>query len=162
MALGRVAYPDEGSLRSSMRRGMAWLLSMQNSDGGWGAFDHENNRQFLNHIPFADHNAMLDPSTADVTARVLECLGQMGWPADHPAVERGRAFLRHDQTPDGSWFGRWGVNYIYGTSGVLRALETVRIVATDGLPARRELAALGAESGRRIRRDRSRPTTTRR
>ncbi|HLV96088.1 MAG TPA: squalene--hopene cyclase [Candidatus Acidoferrales bacterium] len=125
MALGRVAYPDEGSLRSSMARGMAWLLSMQNSDGGWGAFDHENNRQFLNNIPFADHNAMLDPSTADVTARVLECLGQMGWPADHPAVERGRAFLRHDQTPDGSWFGRWGVNYIYGTSGVLRALETL-------------------------------------
>ena len=63
---------------------------MQNDDGGWGAFDHENNLDFLNNIPFADHNAMLDPSTADVTARALECLGQMGWPATHPVVERGR------------------------------------------------------------------------
>ena len=71
MALGRVADPDSAPLRSAIRRGLAWLVSMQNSDGGWGAFDHENNLQFLNHIPFADHNAMLDPSTADVTARVL-------------------------------------------------------------------------------------------
>lgn len=125
MALGRVAHPDSRKMRGAVARGLAWLLSMQNSDGGWGAFDHENNRQFLNNIPFADHNAMLDPSTADVTARVLECLGQMGWAANDPAVERGRAFIRHDQTRDGSWFGRWGVNYIYGTSGVLRALETV-------------------------------------
>jgi squalene-hopene/tetraprenyl-beta-curcumene cyclase len=127
MALVRVAFPDSVKMRRSVARGLAWLLSMQNSDGGWGAFDHENNRQFLNNIPFADHNAMLDPSTADVTARVLECLGQMGWPANHPAIERGRAFLRHDQTRDGSWFGRWGVNYIYGTSGVLRALETLDV-----------------------------------
>jgi squalene-hopene/tetraprenyl-beta-curcumene cyclase len=125
MALARVAHPDAAGMRNAIRRGLAWLVSMQNGDGGWGAFDHENNRQFLNNIPFADHNAMLDPSTADVTARVVECFGQMGWPANHPVVERGRAFMRHDQTPDGSWFGRWGVNYIYGTSGVLRALETL-------------------------------------
>jgi squalene-hopene/tetraprenyl-beta-curcumene cyclase len=125
MALGRVADPDSERLRNSMRRGLAWLVSMQNGDGGWGAFDHENNLQFLNHIPFADHNAMLDPSTADVTARTVECLGQMGWPADHPVIQRARAFIRHEQTPDGSWFGRWGVNYVYGTSGVLRALEKI-------------------------------------
>jgi squalene-hopene/tetraprenyl-beta-curcumene cyclase len=104
---------------------------MQNNDGGWGAFDHENNLQFLNNIPFADHNAMLDPSTADVTARAIECLGQMGWSATHPVIERGRAFLRQDQTADGSWFGRWGVNYVYGTSGVLRALETVGMASRD-------------------------------
>jgi squalene-hopene/tetraprenyl-beta-curcumene cyclase len=125
MALGRVADPDSAPLRGSIRRGLAWLISMQNSDGGWGAFDHENNLQFLNHIPFADHNAMLDPSTADVTARVLECLGQFGWSANHPVVDRARDFIKHDQTPDGSWYGRWGVNYLYGTSGVLRALETI-------------------------------------
>ncbi|HTS13656.1 MAG TPA: squalene--hopene cyclase [Candidatus Limnocylindrales bacterium] len=125
MALGRVAEPEPERLRASIRRGVEWLVSMQNNDGGWGAFDHENNLQFLNNIPFADHNAMLDPSTADVTARVVECLGQMGWPATHPAVQRACAFLRHDQTADGSWFGRWGVNYVYGTSGVLRALETI-------------------------------------
>jgi squalene-hopene/tetraprenyl-beta-curcumene cyclase len=125
MALGRVADPEATRLRSAIRRGLAWLVSMQNRDGGWGAFDHQNNLQFLNHIPFADHNAMLDPSTADVTARVIECLGQMGWGASHPAIERGREFLRVDQTEDGSWFGRWGVNYVYGTSGVLRSLETL-------------------------------------
>jgi len=131
MALGRVADPDSAPLRGAIQRGLAWLISMQNSDGGWGAFDHENNLQFLNHIPFADHNAMLDPSTADVTARVIECLGQFGWSATHPVLERGRAFVKHDQTPDGSWYGRWGVNYIYGTSGVLRALETLGLTRTD-------------------------------
>jgi squalene-hopene/tetraprenyl-beta-curcumene cyclase len=125
MALGRVALPEQDRLRGAIRRGVAWLLSMQNRDGGWGAFDHENNVQFLNHIPFADHNAMLDPSTADVTARAMECLGQMGWPAAHPVLQRARAFLHRDQCADGSWFGRWGVNYVYGTSGVLRALENV-------------------------------------
>jgi squalene-hopene/tetraprenyl-beta-curcumene cyclase len=125
MALSRVADPEPARLRAAIRRGLAWLVSMQNGDGGWGAFDHENNLQFLNNIPFADHNAMLDPSTADVTARAMECLGHMGWAATHPVIARALAFLRHDQTADGSWFGRWGVNYVYGTSGVLRALEAV-------------------------------------
>jgi squalene-hopene/tetraprenyl-beta-curcumene cyclase len=131
MALGRVADPEPTRLRNAIKRGLAWLVGMQNNDGGWGAFDHENNLQFLNNIPFADHNAMLDPSTADVTARAIECLGQMGWSATHPVIERGRAFLRQDQTADGSWFGRWGVNYVYGTSGVLRALETVGMASRD-------------------------------
>jgi len=131
MALGRVEDPEPMKLRASIRRGLAWLVSMQNEDGGWGAFDHENNLEFLNNVPFADHNAMLDPSTADVTARALECLGQMGWPATHPAVARGRAFVRHEQESDGSWFGRWGVNYVYGTSGVLRALETLGLGSTE-------------------------------
>ncbi len=108
-----------------------WLLSMQNRDGGWGAFDRDNDRQILCNIPFADHNAMIDPSTADVTARVLECLGRFGWPAEHPVVQRAVGFLTKDQSKDGSWFGRWGVNYVYGTSGVLRALETVSLTAQD-------------------------------
>jgi squalene-hopene/tetraprenyl-beta-curcumene cyclase len=125
MALGRVADPDSGRLRRSMERGLSWLVSMQNADGGWGAFDKNNDLQFLNHIPFADHNAMLDPSTADVTARALECLGHMGWPASHPVMQRAKAFIKCDQTADGSWFGRWGVNYIYGTSGVCRAMEAI-------------------------------------
>src|ERR1700723_4629217 len=125
MALARVADPEPARLRSAIRRGLAWLVSMQNGDGGWGAFDHENNLEFLNNIPFADHNAMLDPSTADVTARAIECLGHMGWPATHPVLQRACAFLRHEQTADGSWFGRWGVNYVYGTSSVLRALENI-------------------------------------
>jgi squalene-hopene/tetraprenyl-beta-curcumene cyclase len=104
---------------------------MQNRDGGWGAFDRDNNRTFLCNIPFADHNAMIDPSTADVTARVVECLGRFGWRAQHPAIQRAVKFLLKDQSADGSWFGRWGVNYIYGSSGVLRALETVSLSTTD-------------------------------
>ncbi|HKQ85167.1 MAG TPA: squalene--hopene cyclase [Candidatus Acidoferrales bacterium] len=131
MGLCRVALPEEERLRGAVRRGIDWLLSMQNRDGGWGAFDHENNLQFLNNIPFADHNAMLDPSTADVTARVVECLGHMGWSANHPVVEQARKFLDKDQTSDGSWFGRWGVNYIYGTSGVLRSLELIGLSNAD-------------------------------
>ena len=131
MALQRVKFPDPKRMEAAVRRGIQWLLSMQNRDGGWGAFDRDNNKAFLCNIPFADHNAMIDPSTADVTARVLECLGRYGWPAEHPAVQRGLKFLLQDQCEDGSWFGRWGVNYVYGTSGVLRALETVSLAAKD-------------------------------
>jgi squalene-hopene/tetraprenyl-beta-curcumene cyclase len=131
MALQRVKYPDPKRMQAAVRRGIQWLLSMQNRDGGWGAFDRDNNKAFLCNIPFADHNAMIDPSTADVTARVLECLGRFGWPAEHPAVQRGLQFLVKDQCDDGSWFGRWGANYVYGTSGVLRALETVSLTAKE-------------------------------
>ena len=131
MALQRVKFPDEKRMEAALRRGIQWLLSMQNLDGGWGAFDRDNDKQLLCNIPFADHNAMIDPSTADVTARVLECLGRFGWPADHPVVRKAVGFLMLDQCKDGPWFGRWGVNYVYGTSGVLRALETVSLSAQD-------------------------------
>ena len=131
MALQRVKYPDTARMEAAMRRGIQWLLSMQNHDGGWGAFDRDNDRKFLCNIPFADHNAMIDPSTADVTARVVECLGRYGWSAEHPIIQRAVKFLLQDQCKDGSWFGRWGVNYIYGTSGVLRALETVSLATRE-------------------------------
>ena len=131
MALQRVKIPDEKRMEAAIRRGIQWLLSMQNRDGGWGAFDRDNSRRYICNIPFADHNAMIDPSTADVTARVLECLGRFGWPAEHPAVQRAVEFLLQDQCDDGSWFGRWGVNYVYGTSGVLRSFETVSLTAQE-------------------------------
>ena len=131
MALQRVKYPDPARMEAAMRRGIQWLLSMQNRDGGWGAFDRDNDRKFLCNIPFADHNAMIDPSTADVTARVVECLGRYGWSPEHPVIQRAVKFLLQDQCKDGSWFGRWGVNYIYGTSGVLRALETVSLATRE-------------------------------
>jgi squalene-hopene/tetraprenyl-beta-curcumene cyclase len=131
MALQRVKYPDPVRMEAAVRRGIQWLLSMQNRDGGWAAFDRDNNKEFLCNIPFADHNAMIDPSTADVTARVLECLGRFGWPAEHPAIQRALRFLLKDQCEDASWFGRWGVNYVYGTSGVLRSLETVSLTAKE-------------------------------
>jgi squalene-hopene/tetraprenyl-beta-curcumene cyclase len=131
LALQRVQHPDPERHRQAARRGIAWLVSMQNRDGGWAGFDKNNDRDFLNHIPFADHNAMLDPSSADVTARVLECLGRHGWPISHPVYQRALAYLAKDQTSEGPWYGRWGVNYVYGTSGVLRALEIVGITGRE-------------------------------
>lgn len=125
MTLQRVDYPDRERMEQALRRGTAWVLGMQNRDGGWGAFDRDNDSTFLTRVPFADHNAMIDPSTGDVTARVLEYLGRSNWPASDPRIQRAVGFLRKDQHADGPWYGRWGVNYIYGTSGALRALETV-------------------------------------
>jgi squalene-hopene/tetraprenyl-beta-curcumene cyclase len=131
MSLERVVHPDEDRMRQAIRRGRDWLLSMQNRDGGWAAFDRDNDCAILNRVPFADHNAMIDPSTADVTARVLEHLGGSGGTSSDRPVRRGIEFLKRDQTPEGAWYGRWGVNYVYGTSGVLRAAETLGVSKED-------------------------------
>lgn len=125
MALRRAANPKSASDKEGLRRGLEWMLGMQNSDGGWGAFDRDNDSKFLCRIPFADHNAMIDPSTADLTARALECLGKYGWSASHPRIKRAVEFIQRDQTTEGAWYGRWGANYIYGTSGVLRAMDAL-------------------------------------
>jgi squalene-hopene/tetraprenyl-beta-curcumene cyclase len=100
-----------------------WVLGMQSSNGGWGAFEADNDHEFLNHIPFADHGALLDPPTADVTARCVSFLAQLGHAADEPPMALAIDYLRREQEPDGSWFGRWGTNYIYGTWSVLIALN---------------------------------------
>lgn len=121
---------------AAITRGLRWMLAMQNRDGGWGAFDRNNNRQFLNYVPFADHNAMLDPSTPDLTGRVLEALGTLGYRLGHPAVDRAVGFLRRTQEPDGAWFGRWGVNYIYGTWQALMGLRAVGLPAADPMVVR--------------------------
>ncbi len=120
-----------GRTAGAIRTGLAWLLAMQNDDGGWGAFDRNNNRQFLCYVPFADHNAMIDPSTPDLTGRVLEALGKLGRQMGDPAVDRAVAYLRRSQEPDGSWFGRWGVNYVYGTWQVLAGLVSVGVPTDD-------------------------------
>jgi squalene-hopene/tetraprenyl-beta-curcumene cyclase len=99
-----------------------WLLGMQSSDGGWAAFDVDNNWQVLNKVPFADHNAMLDPACPDITGRVIDALLKSGLPRDHAAIQRGVRYLLRTQERDGSWYGRWGVNYLYGTFLALRAL----------------------------------------
>jgi squalene-hopene/tetraprenyl-beta-curcumene cyclase len=104
-------------------RAAEWLVGMQSRNGGWGAFDADNTHYYLNHIPFADHGALLDPPTEDVTGRVLSFLAQIGYGRDHPAVLRAIDYLKREQQPDGSWFGRWGTNYIYGTWSVLCALN---------------------------------------
>ena len=98
---------------------------MQNRDGGWAAFDVDIDNQVLTKVPFADHNAMLDPSCADITARVLETLGTLGYRADHPAIARALDYLWATQEPQGCWYGRWGVNYIYGTWQVLQGLKAI-------------------------------------
>jgi len=137
MALQRVDYPDRPRMEAALRRGLNWVVSMQNKDGGWGAFDKDNDCRLLTQVPFADHNAMIDPATADVTARVVECLARLGWSPCHPVLKQALHFLEQDQCEDGSWFGRWGVNYVYGTSGVLRALEPLglsrRVPALGGV-----------------------------
>jgi hypothetical protein len=96
---------------------------MQSRDGGWAAFDADNNWEFLNNVPFADHNAMLDPTCPDITGRVLEALGVGGLDSGHAAIRRGVEFLLKTQEADGSWYGRWGVDYIYGTFLALRGLR---------------------------------------
>jgi squalene-hopene/tetraprenyl-beta-curcumene cyclase len=118
--LGKAA--DDAARREALARGLRWLTSMQNADGGWGAFDKGCDNEVLTFIPFADHNAMIDPSCEDITGRGLEALSHLGLPPDHPMVRRAMAFLRKRQSPDGTWYGRWGCNYIYGTWLALRGL----------------------------------------
>jgi len=108
-----------------------WTLAMQNRDGGWGAFDRDNDHEFLCHVPFADHNAMIDPSTPDLAARVLEGLAAWGLRLGHPAVDRAVAYLRETQEADGSWYGRWGVNYVYGTWQTVVGLVAVGVPTED-------------------------------
>jgi squalene-hopene/tetraprenyl-beta-curcumene cyclase len=122
LALSKAHGTDETAHRATVRRSVSWLLAMQSKDGGWAAFDADNNWEFLSQVPFADHNAMLDPTCADITGRVLEALAANGLDRGHPAVQRGVEWLRRHQEPDGSWYGRWGVAYIYGTCFALRGL----------------------------------------
>jgi squalene-hopene/tetraprenyl-beta-curcumene cyclase len=125
MALTKIKGVDPERKRQAIDRGLEWFLGMQGSDGGWASFDADNSRLLLNNIPFADHGALLDPSTEDLTGRGLELLGTLGYGADHPAARRALAFIRRTQSPDGAWYGRWGANYIYGTWSVLRGLWAV-------------------------------------
>jgi squalene-hopene/tetraprenyl-beta-curcumene cyclase len=117
-------------------RARRWVVAMQNKDGGWGAFDKDNDSEFLCRVPFADHNAMIDPSTPDLTGRVLEAFGLWGGKRGEPAIEKALQYLRDTQEADGSWFGRWGVNYIYGTWQVLVGLNAIGIAKDDPLMQR--------------------------
>jgi squalene-hopene/tetraprenyl-beta-curcumene cyclase len=131
LALGRSSLSAERDAQAATERAVAWLLALQNRDGGWAAFDVDIDNQILTKVPFADHNAMLDPSCADITARVLELLGGLGYRADHPAVVRALNYLWATQEPEGCWYGRWGVNYIYGTWQVLLGLRAIDFPLDD-------------------------------
>jgi squalene-hopene/tetraprenyl-beta-curcumene cyclase len=122
MALNRA---DPARFAAPVKRAVDWILGMQSKNGGWGAFDVDNTHDALNDIPFADHGALLDPPTVDVSARCLGLLAQIGYDTSHPSVARGVTYLLSEQEADGSWFGRWGANYIYGTWSALAALNAV-------------------------------------
>jgi squalene-hopene/tetraprenyl-beta-curcumene cyclase len=118
---------DSVRYRRAIDRAAEWVVGMQSRGGGWASFDADNTHYYLNHIPFADHGALLDPPTADVSARCLGFLAQIGYAADHPTLSAAIEYLRREQEPDGSWFGRWGTNYVYGTWSVLAALNAAGV-----------------------------------
>ena len=138
LALLHAKASDPQAQAACERRALNWLLAMQSEDGGWAAFDVDNNWAVLNQVPFADHNAMLDPTCPDITGRVLESLCRRGL-ANHDAVRRGVAYLLQAQEKDGSWYGRWGVNYIYGSFLAMRGL------AASGAPGARDAVARAAD-----------------
>lgn len=125
MALDAINLPDEKLKKAAIDRAVAWIATMQCKQGGWAAFDLDNDHNWLNALPYADLKAMIDPNTADVTARVLEMLGRCNLSMDTHQINRALAYLENEQETEGCWFGRWGVNYIYGTSGVLSALSLI-------------------------------------
>ncbi|HEX4303224.1 MAG TPA: squalene--hopene cyclase [Rhizomicrobium sp.] len=133
MALDRAkerAAPD-ADYKEPIARGREWVEGLQSRNGGWGAFDADNAYYYLNNIPFADHGALLDPPTDDVSGRCIGMLAQLGAPPDDPVMKQGIDFLRRSQLPDGSWFGRWGVNYVYGTWSSLAGLNAAGLTADD-------------------------------
>lgn len=129
LALMHARASDPEAQARCERRAMNWLIGMQSKDGGWAAFDVDNDWQLLNKVPFADHNAMLDPTCPDITGRVLESLIRRGYGMSHPAIARGVEYLLKNQEPNGSWYGRWGVDYIYGAFLAIRALKHARAAA---------------------------------
>ncbi|WP_240928274.1 terpene cyclase/mutase family protein [Thalassoroseus pseudoceratinae] len=122
---------DAAPILNAIWRGTKWMLSMQSKNGGWGAFDSDNDRELFTRVPFADHNAMIDPSTADITARIIEMFSHLNVPLSHPALEKAAEFVWSEQEPDGAWFGRWGVNYIYGTWQVLVGMTHIGYSTMD-------------------------------
>jgi squalene-hopene/tetraprenyl-beta-curcumene cyclase len=125
LALRQVPTDHPQKRDECFQRGLKWMMTFQCRDGGWAAFDKDCTKNILENVPFADHNAMLDPECADITARILELLGYEGWDRNHSQIEAALKFLRDHQEEDGSWYGRWGVNYIYGTWQVLRGMRAL-------------------------------------
>jgi squalene-hopene/tetraprenyl-beta-curcumene cyclase len=129
LMLGKIRDTIEGDLRRridvAIERGLAWTLAMQSRNGGWAAFDKDNDKEIVSKIPFCNFGEALDPPSVDVTGHMIEALAALGWNKNHPAIAKALAFVRSEQEKDGSWFGRWGVNHIYGTAAVLPALRAI-------------------------------------
>ena len=130
LALRRVSHPEPGRLEPAVQRGVDWTLGMQSSDGGWGAFDTDNVRRLCRQLPFCDFGEVIDPPSADVTAHAIEMLAAEGLAASR-AVRRGLGWLAREQEPDGSWFGRWGANHVYGTGAVVPAAIAAGVPRED-------------------------------
>ncbi len=131
LALERAKGTDPDRQKQAEGRAVEWLAAMQSSDGGWAAFDVDNSASVLTQVPFADHNAMLDPTCADITGRVIEALSRRARDRHRDGIRRGVEYLRRTQEVDGCWYGRWGVNYIYGTCFALRGLRAAGVYAWD-------------------------------
>ena len=125
MAIDKVNIGDNERKQRAIDRALRWILGMQSHNGGWASFDKNNTKQFIARIPFADFGETVDPPSVDVTAHILEMFGQLGYTPDHPALEKSIEYMMANQEPDGAWFGRWGVNYIYGIGAVLPALKAM-------------------------------------
>ncbi len=136
LALRRLAHPQQVRLRGAVERAVAWTLGMQSRDGGWASFDADNTRELVTKLPFCDFGAVIDPPSADVTAHAVEMLAAEGL-VDSPACRRGVAWLLAAQEPDGSWFGRWGVNHVYGTGAVVPALVAAGVDPASARDPRR-------------------------
>ena len=118
-------FKKNKNIDECLERTRKWIINMQSDNGGWGAFDINNDKYYLNSIPFADHGALLDPPTVDVSARCISFLKQQNDPRSKESIQKGLAFILKQQESNGSWFGRWGTNYIYGTWSVLSALNLI-------------------------------------
>ena len=125
IALKGIQVKDRKSMNGAIKRGITWCLGMQSKNGGWGAFDKDNTKHLLNKIPFADLEANIDPPSADLTGRMLELMGTFGYSREYPAAVRAIEFLKRTQEPEGPWWGRWGVNYLYGTWSVMCGLSAI-------------------------------------
>ncbi len=124
---GKIPTDNPKKRDECFQRGLKWMMTFQCKDGGWASFDKDCTKNILEKVPFADHNAMLDPECADITARILELLGYENVSREHPQVQSALQYIRKQQEHDGSWYGRWGVNYIYGTWQVLRGMRAMNL-----------------------------------
>jgi squalene-hopene/tetraprenyl-beta-curcumene cyclase len=149
LALRKIPTDNPAKRDECFRRGLKWMMTFQCKDGGWASFDKDCTKNILEKVPFADHNAMLDPECADITARILELLGYENWNRDHHQIKEALEFIREHQEPDGSWYGRWGVNYIYGTWQVLRGMRAMKWNMTEPwlLKARAWLESVQRDDG---------------
>ena len=151
LALRKIPTDNPKKRDECFQRGLNWMMTFQCKDGGWASFDKDCTKNILEKVPFADHNAMLDPECADITARILELLGYENWSNGHHQIEKALQFHPRPQEADGSWYGRWGVNYIYGTWQVLRGMRALNLDMNEDVAATRtRLAGKRPARGRRL------------